>query len=136
MSASRRQMARPRPAPPYSRAGELSACRKSSNTRSWSSGLIPMPVSATAMATSCGAGRPRHPLQEQARVAQDRVEGGAELVGHVGQELRFGRGSLLELDGLAAQQLVLAHQLGRGLAHALLEEAGGLLQLLVEPRAL
>ena len=57
-------------------------------------------------------------------------------MGHVGQELRFGRGGLLELDALAAQQLVLAHQLGRGLAHALLEEAGGLLQLLVEPRAL
>ena len=50
-------MARPSPAPPYSRAGELSACRKSSKTRSWSSGSMPMPVSVTAIATSLAAGR-------------------------------------------------------------------------------
>src|SRR5262249_42097392 len=57
MTARRRQMARPRPAPPYSRAGELSAWRKSSNTRSWSSLLMPMPVSVTATATSLSAGQ-------------------------------------------------------------------------------
>ena len=34
------------------RAGELSAWRKSSNTRSWSSFLIPIPVSQTAISIS------------------------------------------------------------------------------------
>src|SRR5205823_3057770 len=50
--ARRRQMASPRPAPPYSRVTELSAWRKSSNTLSWSSCAIPMPVSSTAMRSS------------------------------------------------------------------------------------
>ena len=80
--------------------------------------------------------RPQHALQEHARVAEDRVERRAELVGHVGEELRLERGGLLELDGLAAQQLVLAHQLGGGLAHLPLELAGGLLELVVEALAL
>src|SRR5256885_8022494 len=50
MSARRRQMASPRPAPVYSRVGELSAWRKSSKIRSRSSAEMPMPVSATAIA--------------------------------------------------------------------------------------
>jgi hypothetical protein len=49
--ASRRQIARPSPVPPYPRAGELSSCRKSSNTFPWSASSMPTPVSRTAMLT-------------------------------------------------------------------------------------
>ena len=77
--------------------------------------------------------RARHALQQHARVAQDRVERRAELVRHVGEELRLQGRGLLELDVLAPEQLVLAHQLGGGLAHLLFQLVGGALELLVEP---
>src|SRR5215510_5826008 len=49
MRASLRVMARPRPVPPYCRAVEESAWVNSSNSLACCSGVIPMPVSATAM---------------------------------------------------------------------------------------
>src|SRR4029450_1413086 len=47
--ARRWQMARPRPVPPPSRADVESAWENASKMRPWSSGAMPMPVSATAM---------------------------------------------------------------------------------------
>src|SRR5581483_6545680 len=49
--ASRRQIDKPRPVPPYARVGELSNWRKSSKIFSWSAGAMPIPVSVTARAT-------------------------------------------------------------------------------------
>src|SRR5262249_60627573 len=49
MQASLRVMARPSPVPPYCRAVEESACVNSSNSLACCSGVIPMPVSATAI---------------------------------------------------------------------------------------
>src|SRR5712691_1667495 len=48
--AKRRQIARPRPVPPYWRDGESSTCLKSSKIFSWCSGEIPMPESFTTTA--------------------------------------------------------------------------------------
>src|SRR5439155_11390615 len=59
MSARRRQIDRPSPAPLYCRVGELSACWKSSKTFSWSDGAMPMPVSITAMEISSLVARER-----------------------------------------------------------------------------
>src|SRR5262249_14191744 len=47
--ASLRVMAKPRPVPPYCREVEESACVNSSNNLACCSGVIPMPVSATAI---------------------------------------------------------------------------------------
>src|SRR5262249_1435391 len=49
MRASLRVMARPSPVPPYCRAVEESAWVNSSNSLACCSGVIPMPVSATAI---------------------------------------------------------------------------------------
>src|SRR5215472_10590737 len=49
MRASLRVMARPRPVPPYCRAVEESAWVNSSNNLACCSGVMPMPVSATAI---------------------------------------------------------------------------------------
>src|SRR5207245_10778702 len=46
--ASRRQIERPSPAPPYWRVTESSACRKSSKIFCWSFSAIPIPLSFTA----------------------------------------------------------------------------------------
>ena len=51
-------------------------------------------------------------LQQHRRVAEHRVERRAELVRHVREELRLQRRRLLELDRLAAQQLVLLRDVG------------------------
>ena len=47
-STRRRVMVSPKPVPPYCRVVEASACVKGAKIRSWSSGAMPMPVSATA----------------------------------------------------------------------------------------
>ena len=57
-----------------------------------------------------------YPLHRHGGIAKDRVQRRAQFVRHVGQELRFGRRRLLELECLAAKQLVLICQLGRGFA--------------------
>ncbi len=49
MRASLRVMARPRPVPPYCRAVDESACVNSSKSLACCSGVMPMPVSATAI---------------------------------------------------------------------------------------
>ncbi len=53
-SASSRLMARPRPVPPYLREVPASACWKASKISRCLSGAMPMPVSSTAKATTCG----------------------------------------------------------------------------------
>lgn len=50
-SASRRQMASPRPVPPYRRVVEASAWAKGSKSRSAVAGSIPTPVSVTSKRT-------------------------------------------------------------------------------------
>ena len=77
-----------------------------------------------------GAG---HALQQHRCVAEHRVERRAELVRHIGQELRLERRGLLQLDRLAPQQLVLLRDVGRGGLNPSFELVGRLLQLLVEP---
>ena len=51
-STSRREIASPRPVPPYLRAVEPSACENCSNIFSCNSGAIPMPVSRTLIFTA------------------------------------------------------------------------------------
>ena len=82
--------------------------------------------------TTCGGSGPEHALEQHARVAEDRVERRPELVRHVREELRLRARGRLELERLPLEQLVLANELGGRVAHLLLEEARGLLQLLVE----
>src|SRR5207253_3109859 len=54
-STSRRVRASPRPVPSYRRAWEPSTCSNSRKIRTWSSGRMPIPVSATTISTHCGA---------------------------------------------------------------------------------
>ena len=78
--------------------------------------------------------RTAHALQQHRRVAEHRVERRPELVRHVGEELRLERRGLLELDGLAAEQLVLVRDVGGGRLNPPLQLVGRVLQLLVQLR--
>ena len=81
----------------------------------------------------CAPSSPETPCRQQARVAEDRVQGRAELVRHVGQELRLGGGGLLQLDALAPQRARSGRPAPRWpAARALSSRARGLLELLVE----
>lgn len=62
-SASRRESASPRPAPPMRRVEEPSTCVKGRKMRSCSSGLIPMPVSVTVNSTASRS--PQRALQTE-----------------------------------------------------------------------
>ena len=77
--------------------------------------------------------RPHHTFQQHAGVAVNGIQRRAELVRHVGEELRLQRGRLLELDVLPAEELVLPDQLGGRGVDLRFQLVGGALQLLVQP---
>ena len=81
-----------------------------------------------------GSTGPADALEQHRGVAEHRVQRRPELVRHVREELRLERRRLLELDRLAAQQLVLLRDVGGRRLNLPLELVGRLLQLLVQPR--
>ena len=74
--------------------------------------------------------RTRHAIQQHVRVSQDRIERGPEFMRHVGQELRFQGGGLLESNVLPSEQFVLRGEFGRRLLDLPFQFGGGILQLL------
>ena len=74
----------------------------------------------------------RDTLKQHAGVTEDGIEGRAELVRHVGEELALELGGLLQLEMLPLQQLVAPHQLAGGLADLLFQLLAGGLDLLVQ----
>ncbi len=67
-------------------------------------------VDARQLVRLGGVDGARDAFEHQVRVAHDGVERCAQLVGDVGEELRLEGRGLLQLQGLAAQQLVLARR--------------------------
>ena len=72
-------------------------------------------------------------LERQLGHTHDAVHRRADLVAHVGEELRLGAGGLLRLPHRLLQRRVLGAQLGGALAHLLFEIAGEPAQVLLAP---
>ena len=147
--ACRRSAAPPRPSPRRS--------APAARTRSRCSGILPASMrvmsrmslmideqvpgvgvdARAACASAAASSRRRRPASSMLRVAEDGVQRRAELVRHVGEELRLQRRGLLQLDvpaAAAARSARRARRWPRGPSPPARSECA--LELLVEPRLL